>query len=82
MALHCANGQTLAQVGEQGRASHKILDRASAFLKYDWGGVVRRFAFWLGVYSSQLQLVPHQLHELVDVPVVFGTDGTGVGDAV
>lgn len=40
------------------------------------------FALGLGVDPFELELVPHQLHEFIDVPTMFGADGTGVGDAV
>lgn len=44
--------------------------------------VVWCFTLRLGVHPLELQLIPHDLHQLVHVPAMLGTDGHGMRDAV
>jgi hypothetical protein len=44
--------------------------------------VIGLLALGLRVHSNKVELVPHGLHELVNVPSVLRADGNGVGDSV
>ena len=44
--------------------------------------IIWRFPLRFGVDSAQIQLLPHLLHQLIDVPSVLRADGTGIRDPV
>lgn len=62
--------------------TYKVFDRALVGAQHNGRRVVRQLALGLCVYPHQAQLLPHRLHQLVNVPTVLGADGHRVGDPV
>ena len=56
--------------------AHEVFHSTGIFPQYDGRVVIRRFPLWLGVYSSKIQLLPHLLKQLIDVPAVLGANRT------
>lgn len=67
---------------QYGRRTHKILYGTCILSEHHRRVVVWRFALWLGVNPSKLELLPHLLKQLVDVPPVFRADRTSIRDTV
>jgi len=62
--------------------TYKVLHCALVCPKHDGRVVVGHLALGLRVDSDQVQLLPHGLHQLVNVPAVLRADGHSVGDPV
>jgi len=76
------DGMLAWNCGQKAWETYEILDCASICSQNDRSSVIRSSTLRLCVYSAQVELFPHLLHEFVDVPAVLGTDGTGIGDTV
>jgi hypothetical protein len=60
----------------------KVFDSASVRPQHDWSAVVRHPALGFRVDPTQVQLFPHLFEQFVNVPSMFGADGTGVRNPV
>lgn len=56
----------------------KVLDRGSIGVQHHGGVVVRQLTFGLCVYPNELQIFPHFLKQIVEVPPVMSRDGHAV----
>lgn len=72
------------ETGKQGDKSptYKVFDCRFVGPQNDGGRVIRLFALGLRVDTLKVELLPHGLHELVDIPTVLGADWDRVGDSV
>lgn len=62
--------------------TYKVLHGALGRAQHDRRRVVGHLALGLGVDADEVELFPHSLHQLVNVPPVLRADGHRVGDAV
>ncbi|KAH3681092.1 hypothetical protein WICPIJ_007952 [Wickerhamomyces pijperi] len=60
----------------------EISDGASITLQHDWVGEVWQLTLWLCVHSDQIQSVPHDLQQFVQVPFLPRGDRNGVRNTV
>lgn len=54
----------------------EIFNGASGSPKHDWIFVIWQFAFWFGVDSNQVQILPNHFNQAIQVPFMVGTNGT------
>lgn len=64
------------------RQAYEVLDCACIGAQHNRRRVIGCSTLGLGIDSAQPELIPHHLHQLINVPPVLRTDGTGVGNPV
>lgn len=62
--------------------AYEVFHCAPVRPQHDGCRVIWRLALGLRVHALEGELIPHQLHELVDIPAVLGADGNSVRNAV
>lgn len=62
--------------------AYKIFNGAARSSEHDGLRVIWLLALGLCVHSNQAELVPHGLHQLINVPSVLRADGNSIGDSV
>lgn len=77
---------TSASPPEAGRAgsvvTYKIFDGAGGGAQHHRRAIIRQLSLGLRIDPTQVQVLPHHLHQLVQIPAVLGADGAGVGNPV
>lgn len=66
----------------QESTTYKILDATSVLPQHDRRVVVWRLAFRLRIDTPELELLPHLLQQLINIPAVLSADGTRIGNPV
>ena len=67
---------------EEEDGTYEIFDSTSSTSQDHWLVIIWILALGLGIDSSQVEFLPHQLEEFVDIPSSLRADGTSVGDTV
>lgn len=67
---------------EVGEASYKVFDSTRGGPQNNWSRIIGLLALGFGINSSEVELLPHLLQKLVNVPAMFRTDGARVRNPV
>jgi hypothetical protein len=60
----------------------KIFNSAARGSEHDRLRVIRLLALGLCVHSDKVKLLPHEFHQLINVPSVLRADGNRIGDSI
>lgn len=81
--VEVATGSSGLQIdAAQNGSTYKVFNCAARVSENNGRGVVGLLSLGLRIHTNKVQLIPHGLHQLVDIPSVFRTDGHGIGDSV
>jgi hypothetical protein len=62
--------------------TYKIFNSAARRSEHNWLRVIWLLALGLCVHSDKVKLLPHEFHQLVNVPSVLGADRNRIGDSI
>jgi hypothetical protein len=62
--------------------TYKIFNSAARGSEHDRLRVIRLLALGLCVHSDKVKLLPHEFHQLINVPSVLRADGNRIGDSI